>query len=97
MALYWLTYKRYGRLVRVAIVSAESMTMARSRAEFAGIHTGTMFAGGHVLEPEFAARVPPIASAEGWRAVRRLSCLIVLRGTPVTCGEARGGPASTGL
>jgi hypothetical protein len=59
MALYWLTYKRNGRLVRVAIVSAESMTMARSRAELAGIHTGTMFAGGHVLEPEFAARVPP--------------------------------------
>jgi hypothetical protein len=59
MALYWLTYKRNGRLVRVAIVSAESMTMARGRAELAGIHTGTMFAGGHVLEPQFAARVPP--------------------------------------
>jgi len=59
MGLYWLTYKRNGRLAGAAIVSAHSLTTAR-RAVSAWIGLGGMqFAEGRMLSPEIAGRVPP--------------------------------------
>jgi len=58
MGLYWLTYKRNGRLAGVAIVSADSLMAARTRAAVDGIRHGTMFAEGHVLDAGTAAGVP---------------------------------------
>ena len=59
MALYWLAYKRNGRLAGVAILAADSLMGARMRAAVDGIGRGAMFEQGHMLNPEFAGRVPP--------------------------------------
>jgi hypothetical protein len=58
MGVYWLTYKRNGRLAGVAIVSADSLIAAR-RAAAHWIGIGVMqFAEGHVLASTLAALVP---------------------------------------
>jgi hypothetical protein len=58
MGLFWLSYKRNGRLAGVAIVSAHSLTAAR-RAAAHWIGIGAMqFAEGRMLSPEFVDRVP---------------------------------------
>ena len=58
MGLYWLTYKRNGRVAGVAVVSANSlMTARRAAAHWIGI--GVMqFAEGHALVSTWAALVP---------------------------------------
>jgi hypothetical protein len=58
MSLYWLTYKRRGRLAGVAIVSADTLMAARTRAAVDGIGTGAMFEEGHVLDTDVAAWIP---------------------------------------
>jgi hypothetical protein len=59
MGLYWLTYKRAGRLAGVAIVSADTLMEARTRAAIAGLGIGALFEQGHMLDSVGAARVPP--------------------------------------
>jgi hypothetical protein len=43
MGLYWLTYKRTGRLAGVAIVSADTLMAARMPAAVDGIGRRAMF------------------------------------------------------
>jgi hypothetical protein len=54
MGLYWLTYKRNGRLAGVAILSADSLTAARMRASTHGIGKGAVFEEGHMLDAQVA-------------------------------------------
>jgi hypothetical protein len=58
MGLYWLTYKRAGRLAGVAIISADTLMGARTRAAVAGLGIGALFEQGHMLDSESAAQVP---------------------------------------
>jgi hypothetical protein len=58
MGLYWLTYKRNGRIAGAAIISADSLKAAR-RAVSHWIGSAEMqFAEGRMLSPEFAGRLP---------------------------------------
>jgi hypothetical protein len=57
MALFWLCYRKSGR-VSVAIVEAPSLMRARMRAALDGMNAGATFAEGHKLDADHAARVP---------------------------------------
>jgi hypothetical protein len=50
MALFWLCYRKSGR-VSVAIVEAPSPMHARMRAALDGMNAAATFAEGHKLEP----------------------------------------------
>jgi hypothetical protein len=59
MGLYWLTYKRNGRIAGAAIISSDSLTTARRAvSDWIGLG-GMQFAEGRMLSPEIAGRVPP--------------------------------------
>jgi hypothetical protein len=58
MGLYWLTYKRNGRLAGVAILSADSLMAARMHASAHGISKGAMFEQGHMLDAQIAMQLP---------------------------------------
>ena len=84
MGLFWLDYKRNGRLAGVAIVSAHSLTAAR-RAAAHWIGIGAMqFAEGRMLSPEFADRVPPTCVGKCYRAERPSLCLNGSSAAPAT-------------
>jgi hypothetical protein len=74
MGLYWLTYKRVGRFAGVAIISANTLMDARTRAAI-GLGIEALFEQGHMLDSESAARVPGIALGVCYHGRRQRICL----------------------
>jgi hypothetical protein len=57
MALFWLCYRKSGQ-VSVAIIEARSLIHARMRTALDGLDAVAIFAEGHQLDADHAARVP---------------------------------------
>jgi hypothetical protein len=62
VSLFWLTYKRKGRLVGVVIMEAGSLIFARFKAGLQEIDGSAEFAEGHQLDKATAKYVPKDAT-----------------------------------
>ena len=56
--MFWLTYRRAGRLCGVLILDGPSLIHARLVAAVRGLDAGADFAEGHLLDAESAASIP---------------------------------------
>jgi hypothetical protein len=57
MALFWLCYRKSGRLAGVVIADSSSLIYARLRATLDGTDAGTDYAEGHMLNERLSGLV----------------------------------------
>jgi hypothetical protein len=56
--MWWLTYRRSGKVVGVVVIEAPSLIDARMHATLEAVEAGVDFADGHELDAALAALVP---------------------------------------
>jgi hypothetical protein len=56
--MWWLTYRRSGKVVGVVVIEAPSLIDARMHAALEAVEAGVDFADGHELDAALAALVP---------------------------------------